>query len=106
MRNWKESVQIRSDDFMKIIKPLVIKCDECDEIIEVDTDMECVSEDERQMGVEYEYEGIVEEICPKCGNELNIRIYAWEYPEGALNDSETEVVGAEIIEEPRFSPYD
>lgn len=91
---------------MKIIKPLLVKCDECDEIIEVDADMDCVSEDERQMGIEYEYEGIVEEVCPNCGNELNIKISAWEYPEGALNYNETEVVGAEIIEEPKFSLLD
>lgn len=53
---------------MIIAKPLIIKCDNCDEIIEVDTDMECVGEYERQMGAEYEYEGIIEDDCPKCGN--------------------------------------
>ena len=88
---------------MKIIKTFVVKCDVCNEIIEVHDDMDCVNHDDRQMGFEYEYERIVEEVCPNCGNELNIIISAWEYTGRALNYKQTKVIVAEIIEEPKFS---
>lgn len=91
---------------MIIEKPLIIKCDNCDEIIEVDIDMECVGEYERQMGAEYEYEGIIEDDCPKCGNLLYVKISAWEYPVGALNYEDIKVEGAEIMRKPSLSLYD
>lgn len=91
---------------MKIIKPLVVECEECNNTIEIDTDMECVASDERNMGIEIEYEGVVEACCPKCGNDIYVKFSAWEYPEGALNYYDTIVDGVIIIKEPTFSCYD
>ncbi len=70
---------------MKIIKPPIVECNNCNEIIEVDTYLESVSFDERPMGPEIEYEGLIEDNCPNCNNQLFIRISVWEYPSGAVN---------------------
>lgn len=91
---------------MRITKPLIIECSNCNEIIEIDTDLEAVSSDERSMGYEIEYEGIIEDSCPNCGNPLYIKISVWEYPEGVLNYNETTIDGANILEEPHFTPFD
>ena len=58
------------------------------------------------MGLEIEYESIIEECCPKFGNSLYIKLSVWEYPEGALNSSDEVIEGAEIIEGPDYNPYD
>lgn len=91
---------------MKLIKPLVVQCEECNEIIEVYVDLECVSTDERQMGAEYQYEGIVEDNCPKCDNSIYINLSVWEYPEGAINDQDEIIEGAELLEGPDYDPFE
>ncbi len=91
---------------MKLNKPILIKCNECDEIIEVETDIECVSSYEREMGTEREYESILDENCPKCGNCIYIKLSTWEYPEGAINNCEEVIEGAEILEEPDYNLFD
>lgn len=91
---------------MKLIKPVVIRCSTCGEVIEVDMDMECVGQYERGMGAEFEHEGIVDDICPNCGNHLSIRLSVWEYPVGVVNHLENEISGGDILQEPHYSPYD
>lgn len=91
---------------MKLIKPILIQCNHCAEIIEVVTDFELIAYDERQMGPEAEFEGLIEDNCPKCYSPLYIRISAWEYPIGMLNYSNTEIDGAELLEEPEISTFE
>jgi hypothetical protein len=62
-----------------------------------DFDFESVDSDERQMGAEITYEGIIERDCA-CGQNIEVTHRFWEYPEGVENHKETECAGAEIIE--------
>ena len=91
---------------MRIIKPIVVQCNECNEIIEVEVDLECVSTDERSMGEELGYEGVIEDECPICGNQIEIQISVWEYPVGAVNFSEERCQGVELLEAPIYDPYE
>jgi len=61
---------------MKIIEPVVVECKECLELIEINVDMESVSYDNRDMGQEIEYEGIIEAKCAKCANIIYAKISA------------------------------
>ena len=70
---------------MKLTKPLVVQCEDCKEIIEVSVDLECIATDERSMGTEFQYEGIVEDTCPSHGNYIHINLSVWEYSVGAVN---------------------
>lgn len=88
---------------MLVVKPITIKCENCDQLIEVETDVDCIGRYERQMGEECEYEAVAEEDCHKCGSLLYVKMSIWEYPVGALNNLETEVDGAKIIGEPVIS---
>ena len=88
---------------MKIIEPAVVECKECLELIEINVDMKSVNYDNRDMGPEIEYEGIIESKCAKCANIIYVKISAWEYPEGALNYSEIELDGVNLIKSPVFS---
>lgn len=65
---------------MRLLHPIVIKCNRCNALLKISTDLECVSSEERGMGAEYAYEGgdmiivlIVEMILMSvfmCGNIL------------------------------------
>lgn len=68
--------------------------------MESDMDFDCVDSDEREMGTESEYEGVLDTKCDECGNEISLKINIWEYPVGAFNDWEHEEDGATILEEP------
>lgn len=83
--------------------PLITQCLECQNIIEVEGDMDCVDTDDRSMGTEYEFESIIEDNCPCCGNPLYVKISVWEYPQGMINDYDIDIDGAEIITPPVFS---
>ncbi len=91
---------------MKMIKPIVIQCNNCNEVIEVDVDLECVSTEERSMGEELQYNGIMEDVCPICGNQIEINLSVWEYPVGAINYYEEQCHGGEILEGAIYDPYE
>jgi len=79
----------------------IIECQKCSNELAIDGSdicMDAVSSEERGMGPEVGYEGELECECPKCGNNVLIRHSAWEYPVGALNYSENEVEGGQLIE--------
>ena len=60
-------------------------------------DFECVSTNERNMGMEFDYEGIYDLPCPNCGKDIYAQIEVYEYPPGAINYvANTIVDGAEI----------
>ncbi len=57
------------------------------------------------MGIETIYEIQHEISCPKCGKNIEITITGNEYPEGAYNDDDAEISGAEFIERPSMGIY-
>ena len=82
---------------------LVVKCNECDDLIvvrkdEIDWDWEAVSSDEREMGEEVEYEHVEYLECDK-GHEVIVSFRIWEYPVGMFNDKDTDCEGGEIEHE-------
>lgn len=91
---------------MKMVKSLVVQCNNCNEIIEVEVDLECVSTEERSMGEELQYDGCTEDVCPICGKRIGVKLTVWEYPVGAVNYHEEEYIGVEIIEGPIYDPYE
>lgn len=85
---------------MILNKPLIVQCNSCGEIIEISTDLDCVFSQERQMGTELEFQGIIDDECPNCSNNIYISIDAWEYPIGAVNYYSIENDGVELLEKP------
>lgn len=82
---------------MKLKKPLQLRCNNCSEVFEADVDFECVSTNERNMGLEIDYEGICDFPCPNCGKDIFVQIEAYEYPPGVVNYvGNTVVDGAEL----------
>lgn len=90
---------------MKLIRPIVVQCNNCNEVIEVDADLEFIDSDERQMGAEIFYSSEIEDKCPICGSAINITLNVWEYPMGAVNYQEELCEGVEILEEPEYDPF-
>ena len=83
-----------------------VKCKKCGTINTIDsTDLDepDTSSDERNMGYEIAYYWEYEFNCSNCGNTLEIKPSAFEYPEGILNYEEVESVGCRVIVEPLFS---
>ena len=77
-----------------------IECSKCKNVFDVDGSdiyVDVVGSEERNMGPETFYSGNSEFICPKCENGIEIEYEASEYPIGALNYSEVNISGAEII---------
>lgn len=82
---------------------LVVQCDECEDIIiigkdEIDWDWQIVSTDEREMGSATEYEHTENIECDN-GHLIEVTFRIWEYPMGAIEDSEIECEGGEILSE-------
>lgn len=82
---------------------LKCKCDHCGlrtkfSKKEILIDWQSVASDERGMGKEIEYEARVDLFCNYCDNLFEIIYRAWEYPMGALNYTDIESIGCEIIE--------
>jgi hypothetical protein len=78
-----------------------VRCDKCQKvhIIESEeTDFEITNSQERQMGPENEY-GWEESIECECGNEIEITCEVWEYPEGAINNSQVTVINGTLIQD-------
>jgi len=77
-----------------------VRCAKCHGTFSIDAsdiNVDEVASEERNMGAEIFYEGISEFSCPKCGNEIEVKYEASEYPVGALNYSETNATGANIV---------
>lgn len=79
-----------------------INCPYCGYQHEVDLEDYVVDEssDEREMGPETEYTIECEEYeCDNCGRKFGIQGSVWEYPEGAYNDDNIEVIELEDEDE-------
>ena len=83
---------------MRLKKPITLRCENCKKCFDVELDFDCVSTDERDMGIEYDYEGIYDGQCPQCGKDIYIQIEAYEYPEGFINEFGEQVVDGATIE--------
>lgn len=63
------------------------------------TDVDVIDE-EREMGAETEYTIECDEFsCPHCSKSISINGRVWEYPEGAFNDSDLEILPVEDDED-------
>lgn len=84
---------------LKVIGKLKIQCKNCKKIHEFFPELECIDTFERNMGTEYEMESINEFSCDECGEDLYVRIEAWEYPEGCVNSVKYEKENVDICKE-------
>ena len=91
---------------MRIVKPAVVQCKKCFEIIEIDADLNVVESDEKSMGQEIGYSSEVEDECPVCGNMIKIKMDVWEYPIGLIDYQEEQCSGAELLEQPVYDPFE
>lgn len=91
---------------------LEFECNQCGRIHQynkrqLSLDFECIGSDERDMGIENEYQA--EEIfnC-ECGNEIEVTFSVWEYPIGIHNYDEITIEGGTLIQgfQPTIDLYD
>lgn len=83
---------------MRLREPLVVRCNSCNNSFSVELDFDCITTDERDMGTEYDFEGVFDGTCPHCGKDIYIQVEAYEYPEGVVNDYNEQVVDGATIE--------
>lgn len=81
---------------------LSVKCNRCGSVMQIDSDnfMYTSIDYERNMGTEVEYDFSTEIPCPECQNDIAILIRGFEYPVGALDHSDYECDGGELLESP------
>lgn len=87
---------------LKEVPFLSCKCNECGKISSFTRDnliieFEGVGSYKRNMGPEIEYVASLYIPCKHCSNEFEIIYEAWEYPLGALKDTDIEAIGCKII---------
>ena len=81
---------------------LIFKCDKCGTIYSINCSDLCWEEIERnERNMDFEIHRIAEiiETCEKCENIMEITLHMWEYPIGAINTTDIEANGVEIIEQ-------
>lgn len=49
---------------------------------------------------------MIEDECPKCGNDIKIDLEVWEYPLGAVEYQQELYDGVEMIQRPEYDPFD
>lgn len=91
---------------MRLKGPLVVQCKKCNEVIEVSADLELVDAEDRPMGTKVYYSSVIEDECPKCGNDIKINLEVWEYPLGAVEHQQEFYDGVEMIRHPEYDPFD
>ena len=87
---------------LKITNNIIeIECGECSTVLKISPSDLYVSEEvldpDREMGPEYEYDFKGEFKCQNCGNDMEICIKGFEYPEGAYNSQDEETHGCSIL---------
>lgn len=70
----------------------------CDEL-----EWSIVDSDERQMGAESHHQAEYEFSCD-CGKSLEITFNCWEYPQGTISYSDTEVRNCDVINSENCCP--
>lgn len=89
---------------------LLVRCDTCDRLFEVDPynfnfDWDSSYVDDRSMGREMEYESYEVCRCPFCGKQIDLTLQIWEYPVGIINYQNIEIDGGSIESTINLSPY-
>lgn len=76
-------------------------CSRCGHIHNLKQDeisFDAESGSERGMGEECHYVAYVDLPCDNCHQDIHLKLEAWEYPVGAINDTSHEASGAEILD--------
>ena len=87
---------------MQLENDLLIQCSQCGNMIKIDKhelDYESSSY-ERNMGPEVMYEFHGDYDCPNCGNSVHFSLYGSEYPIGAFNYQNHEIIGGFFVQSP------
>ena len=90
---------------VKITKGAKVECLKCPKQYDVSIDEfgePDVEHEERDMGTEFHYTWQYKAKCKICGNDISVTVCGCEYPEGSLNDYDTESDGCNIIENPEL----
>ncbi len=90
---------------MILLHPIIVRCKKCNAVLNINVDLECISSCERSMGEEFEFEGIMDDNCPNCDNEIHLNLYVSEYPVGVVNYQEEKCYGGVILEGPEYDPF-
>lgn len=76
-----------------------VKCNKCNKVHTLQPpspeEWEIVESDEREMGKENNYEHEADVEC-SCGATIELRVNAWEYPEGVFSTDEYTVNGGAV----------
>lgn len=91
---------------LRINNDVVVRCEECDSeniIFGTEIEFEVTSVEERGMGEEIGYDAHEERSCQYCGNEITIRVTAYEYPLGVLNYADHSVSGGTFTITPEIN---
>ena len=87
---------------MQLENDLLIQCSQCGNMIKIDKhelDYESSSY-ERNMGPEVMYEFHGDYDCPNCSNSVRFSLYGSEYPIGAFNYQNHEIIGGFFVQSP------
>lgn len=81
---------------------MIVCCNHCKKMVKFEEDEFCFDwEDngwsELEMGTETEWESNEYCKCPECGCDIDFKLHVWEYPVGAINNTEVECDGATVI---------
>lgn len=81
---------------------LKVKCSHCGNVIQIDSDdfFYTTTSYERNMGDGVEYTFNTEISCYECQNEIFVIVRGSEYPVGALEYSDSECQGGELLTQP------
>jgi len=87
---------------IKLMGKLIIRCKGCGLEYSIDTDSleESCSSYEKNMGAEIEHDFCGECQCESCGKIMSYTIKAFEYPEEALEYTDEDSGGCDILETP------
>lgn len=92
---------------MELLKDVFIRCNKCGKVTRIykedfDFNSYVFDHGENGMGeeIEFRHDGCIE--CDQCGNEISFRISGYEYPVGAFNYEDNEIVGGQFENEPHM----
>lgn len=99
-----KNINLIKEIVQKKTNPVQLTCNECKSITNIDScslDWELTESVERKMGIENCYSADIQNDC-SCGNPMKARFYTWEYPEGVVSTTDSEVVGCTVNKIPVF----
>lgn len=95
---------------MIVVSKSICMCGRCGTKVEIEWDLEPTDSYEKDMGINTDYESVQEVLCEGCGNVIEARLWAIEYPPGTLEDSdvfvEKDASEKSVVEKPRIEFFD